>query len=91
MSNFKVKKSLSEKKNQGGTKPFGIDLDPNKDLKLVNDKDKGQQAYYKGQKMRYLDYYSEICSRGEKNKRGKGVDTIGMFGGVNFDKHGNII
>ena len=91
MSNFKIKKSLSEKKDVGGTKPLGVDLDPNKDLKLVDDKDKGQQAYYKGQKMRYLDYYNEICTRGESNKKGKGVNTIGLFGGVNFDKNGKII
>ncbi len=62
----KIKKSLSDRKNVGGTKPYGQDLDPNNDLKLVKDKDKGQQAYYKGRKMRYLDYYNEICVRGEK-------------------------
>jgi len=80
MSNFKIKKSLSEKKDVGGTKPLGVDLDPNKDLKLVDDKDKGQQAYYKGQKMRYLDYYNELATRGERNKK-KGINTIGNFAG----------
>ena len=80
MSNFKIKKSLSEKKDVGGTKPLGVDLDPHKDLKLVDDKDKGQQAYYKGQKMRYLDYYNEICTRGESNKKGKDI-SIGNFAG----------
>ena len=88
---IKIKKSLSEKKDVGGTKPLGVDLDPNKDLKLVEDKDKGQQAYYKGQKMRYLDYYNELATRGERNKKKGSIDTIGLFGGVNFDKNGKII
>ena len=86
----KIKKSLSDRKNIGGTKPFGQDLDPNKDLKLVKDKEKGQQAYYKGRKMKYLDYYNEICTRGEKNKLGKDL-SIGYFGGISFDKQGKII
>ena len=87
---LKIKKSLSERKNVGGTKPFGQELDPNKDLKLVKDKDKGQQAYYKGRKMKYLDYYNEICTRGEKNKLGKDF-SIGNYAGVSFDKDGKII
>ena len=81
MANIKkFGKSVSDKKDVGGTKPLGVNLDPNDDLKLCKDKDKGQQAYYKGQKMRYLDYYSEICERGEKNKKGK-LSNIGLFGG----------
>ena len=91
MANLKkIEKSLSDKTNVGGTKPFGVDLDPSNDLKLVEDKDKGQQAYYKGRKMRYLDYYNEICTRGEKNKNGK-LSSIGNFSGVSFDKSGKII
>ena len=91
MANIKkIKKSLSETKDVGGTKPFGENLDPNNELKLVEDQDKGQQAYYKGRKMRYLDYYNEICTRGEKNKLGKDF-SIGNYAGVSFDKDGKII
>ena len=91
MANIKkIKKSLSETKDVGGTKSFGENLDPNNELKLVEDQDKGQQAYYKGRKMRYLDYYNEICTRGEKNKLGKDF-SIGNYAGVSFDKDGKII
>ena len=56
MSNIKKEKNL---KNIGGHKPFGVDIDPNKDLCLAKDKEKGQQAYYKGSKMKYDDYVNE--------------------------------
>ena len=62
-------------------KEFKIDLDPSKDLCLTEDKDKGQQAYYKGNKMAYMDYISEVGSRVESNKKGKGITTIGSFAG----------
>jgi len=35
----------NNRKNIGGTKLFGMDLDPNKDLCLVEDDVKGQKAY----------------------------------------------
>tara|TARA_R100000734_G_C3309812_1_gene100521 strand:- start:1106 stop:1369 length:264 start_codon:yes stop_codon:yes gene_type:complete len=72
-------------------KKLGVQLDPDNKLKLVKDKDKGQQAYYKGKKIKYLDYMQEVTDRVHRNKVGKGVDNIGIFGGVSFDKNGNII
>ena len=83
----------SNKKDIGNlnNKTFGCQLDPDKKLKLVQNKDKGQQAYYKGKKMKYMDYVQEVSDRIERNKKGKGVDNIGIFGGVSFDKKGNVI
>ena len=72
-------------------KELGVQLDPDNKLKLVEDRDKGQQAYYKGKKMKYMDYIQEVGNRVERNKKGKGVDNIGIFGGISFDKAGNII
>ena len=90
MSDIHIKKD-KKLKNIGGHKPFGIDLDPKEDLCLVEDKERGQKAYYKGQPIKYMDYWDELCTRGEKNKKGKSVDNIGLFVGVKFDKNGNII
>ena len=33
----------------------------------------------------------EVTDRVIRNKKGKGAENIGMFGGVSFDKNGNII
>ena len=83
----KTKKDIGNLNN----KEFGVHLDPDKKLKLVKDKDKGQQAYYKGKKMKYMDYMQEVSDRIERNKKGKGVDNIGIFGGLSFYNEGNII
>ena len=72
-------------------KKLGVQLDPDNKLKLVEDREKGQQAYYKGKKIKYLDYMQEVTDRVYRNKAGKGVDKIGIFGGISFDKNGNII
>lgn len=87
-----IKKS-KPKKDIGNlnNKTFGCELDPTNKLSLVEDKDKGQQAYYKGQKIKYMDYIQEVGNRVERNKKGKGADNIGIFGGVSFDKNGKII
>ena len=84
---------MSNKKDIGNlnNKEFGCELYPDKKLKLVRDDNKGQQAYYKGKKIKYMDYMQEVTDRVIRNKKGKGADNIGMFGGVNFDKKGNII
>ena len=70
-----------------------MDLDPNKDLCLTEDKVKGQKAYYKGEPMKYLDYYEELANRERKLEQGRdaGGSSIGIFSGVRFDKNGNII
>jgi len=85
------KEKLNPKKNIGGHMPFGVDIDPNKDLHLSEDKDKGQQAYYKGSKMKYLDYYAEIGDRMSRVKHGKGITNVGTFSGISFDKNGEIL
>jgi|TARA_Y100000289_G_C3834389_1_gene105245 hypothetical protein len=84
---------MTDKKDIGNlnNKEFGCELDPDKKLKLVRDDEKGQQAYYKGKKIKYMDYMQEVTDRIVRNKKGKGADNIGMFGGVSFDKNGNII
>ena len=68
----------------------GVDLDPDNKLSLHNDKEKGQQAYYKGQKIKYMDYIQEVGDRVKRNKEGKGADNMGLFQGVKFDTKGNI-
>jgi len=83
---------MENKKDIGNlnNKDFGIQLDPSNNLKLVEDKDKGQQAFYKGKEMKYMDYMQEVSDRVIRNKNGKGADNLGMFAGVSFDKNGRI-
>ena len=84
---------MENKKDIGNlnNKDFGIELDPSNNLKLVEDENKGQQAYYKGKKIKYMDYMQEVSDRVIRNKNGKGADNLGMFAGVSFDKNGKII
>ena len=74
---------MNNKKDIGNlnNKEFGVELDPNKDLCLTEDIEKGQQAFYKGSKMNYLDYMQEIGSRIDSGKKGKGISNIGSFAG----------
>ena len=89
------KKLKKNAKNIGGTVlPTGIDLDPNNDLTLIKDNVKGQEAYYKGEQIPYLDYMGELAERETITNVGADVyrkSSIGMFSGVNFDKNGKII
>ena len=57
-----------------------MDLDQNKDLCLVEDKEKGQKAYYKDKPMKYLDYYEELANRETKLEQGK--DAGGLSSGI---------
>ena len=84
---------MENKKDIGNlnNKDFKCELDPTNKLKLVEDKDKGQKAYYNGKPMKYMDYMQEVTDRVQRNKQGKGADNIGIFSGVNFDENGNII
>ena len=83
----KPKKDIGNLNN----KDFGCELDPNNKLCLSEDKDKGQQAYYKGSKMKYMDYMQEVTDRIGRNKNGKGADNLGFFSGISFDDNGKII
>ena len=91
----KIKELKKNSKNIGGTVlPTGVDLDPHKDLTLIEDESKGQEAYYKGKQIPYLDYMGELAER-ETITNG-GIDTyrktsLGMFSGVSFDNNGKII
>jgi|TARA_R100000458_G_C8210859_1_gene198375 hypothetical protein len=88
-----IKKDETPKKDIGNLNNdvFKCELDPDNKLKLVEDKEKGQKAYYKGKPMKYMDYIAEVGDRVKRNKEGKGVDKIGLFGGVSFDENGKII
>jgi len=81
------------KPNDGGHKAFGVDIDPNKDLVHNTQEDGSCHAYYKGSKLKYDDYLSELESRYHKNSNGKDFTSraLGLFGGVTFDKNGKII
>ena len=91
----KPKKLKKWAKNIGGTKlPTGAELDPNKDFCLIESDTKGQEAYYKGKEVPYLDYMGELAEREVITNGGKDVYrnvSLGVFSGVNFDDDGNII
>ena len=86
-------KKTKDKKDIGNlnNKEFGCELDPDNKLCLAEDPDKGQQAYYKGSEMKYMDYIQEVGDRIERRKKGKGADNIGIFSGISFDENGKII
>ena len=83
----KPKKDIGNLNNE----EFGCKLDPDNNLCLTEDEDKGQKAYYKGSEMKYMDYMQEVSNRIERSKKGKGAENLGFFGGISFDKNGNII
>ena len=74
---------MANKKDIGNlnNKEFGVELNPKKDLCLVEDSKEGQKAYYKNKEMSYTDYVCEVGNRISKAKKGKGVGDIGIFGG----------
>jgi hypothetical protein len=85
----KIKKLPKGAKDIGGTKmPYTmgkheVELDPNNDLTLIEHPTKGQEAYYKGQKIPYLDYYEKLADREIKVHQGKSVGSksLGVFSG----------
>ena len=91
----RVKKLKKNSKNIGGTVlPTGVDLDPNNDLTLIKDDVKGQEAYYKGKQIPYLEYMGELAEREAQTNGGKDAyrkTSLGMFSGISFDKDGKII
>ena len=74
---------MKDKKDIGNlnNKEFGVELDPNKDLCLTEDAEKGQKAYYKGSEMKYLDYMAEVGDRIQKGRAGKGTTNSGSYAG----------
>ena len=91
----KIKKLKKNAKNIGGTVlPTGVDLDPNNDFTLIENDKKGQEAYYKGKQVPYLDYMGELAEREAVTNGGKDKyrnASLGLFSGVSFDKNGKII
>ena len=79
------KKLNPNAKNIGGTiLPTGIDLDPNNDFTLIKDEAKGQEAYYKGEQIPYLDYFGELAEREIITNGGKDAyrkTSLGSFSG----------
>ena len=60
----------------------------------VDVKDDGDcEVKYKGSPMGYNDYVDELEDRATRNQEGKSItrNSLGLFGGVNFDKNGKII
>ena len=85
----KPKKLKKGAKNIGGTKlPTGAELDPNKDFCLIEDEAKGQEAYYKGEKIKYLDYFGELAERETRVESGKVATSmsLGAFSGFGKGK-----
>ena len=70
---------------------FKCELDPQNKMKLVEDEEKGQKAFYKGKPMKYMDYIQEVSDRVKRNKEGRGIENGSKFTGVSFDKNGKII
>ena len=81
----KSKKLKNGAKNIGGTVlPSGVDLDPNNDFTLIEDSEKGQEAYYKDEQIPYLDYFGELAEREAITNDGKDAykkTSIGLFSG----------
>ena len=71
------------KPNDGGHTPFGVDMDPKKDLVHNTNEDGSYDAYYRGSKMRYGDYINELENRFHVKDQGKDYTarSIGLFGG----------
>tara|TARA_Y100001938_G_scaffold151183_1_gene247042 strand:+ start:13918 stop:14187 length:270 start_codon:yes stop_codon:yes gene_type:complete len=85
MAEINVKKD-KVKVNDGGHKPFGVDLDPDKNLTHITNPDGSTEAYYKDSKMDYNDYIDELQTRTERNAKGKDFTSraIGYFSGFDF-------
>tara|TARA_R100000808_G_C2057451_1_gene90337 strand:- start:199 stop:489 length:291 start_codon:yes stop_codon:yes gene_type:complete len=81
-------KNNKPKNNDGGHNAFGVDIDPKKDLVHNTHEDGSYTAYYKGSKMKFDDYVSELESRYDKNTKGKDFASrsIGLFGGFGKGK-----
>ena len=76
------------KPNDGGHTPFGVDIDPKKDLVHNTNPDGSTVAYFKSSKMKYDDYINELEQRFHTKKQGKdfGSRSLGLFGGFGKGK-----
>ena len=64
-------------------KPFGVDLDPNKDLTHTTQPDGDVKVTHKGEKIRYMDYIDIMEERATRKGEGKNPvkSSMGLFGG----------
>ena len=82
---------LAIKKNH--SKILGVDFDPHGDMQLDVKPDGDCEVKYKGSKIDYDTYVDEIEDRATRNQQGKSItrNSMGLFGGLSFDKNGKII
>lgn len=64
-------------------KPFGVDLDPNKELTHTPLPDGDVKTTYKGGEIDYMDYVDELEERATRKSEGKTATktSIGLFSG----------
>ena len=64
-------------------KPFGVDLDPNKDLTHTTLPDGDVKGTHKGEQIRYMDYIAVMEERATRKGEGKSPvkSEMGLFGG----------
>ena len=80
MSEIQVKKK-KPLINDGGHKPFGVDLDPDKKLCHVTEEDGSQSTYHNGDKISYDDYVNNLEETMHRRSQGKSTSSIRTFGG----------
>ena len=64
-------------------KPFGVDLDPNKDLTHTTQPDGDVKVTHKGENIKYMDYIDIMEERATRKGEGKSPvkSEMGLFGG----------
>ena len=67
-------------------KPFGVDLDPNKDLTHTTQPDGDVKVTHKGEKIRYMDYIDIMEERATRKGEGKSLVKSDMKLFVGFVK-----
>ena len=82
---------MAIKKNH--SKILGVDFDPKGDMEVDVKPDGDCEVKYKGDNIDYDTYVDELEERATRNQQGKSItnNSIGLFGGLNFDKNGKII
>ena len=69
--------------NNDRHKPFGVDLDPNKDLTNTAQPDGDVKVTHKGEKIKYMYYIDIMEERATRKGEGKSPvkSEMGLFGG----------
>ena len=69
--------------NSDPHKPFGVDLDPNKDLTHTTQPEGDVKVTHKGDKIKYMDYIDIMEERATRKGEGKSPvkSEMGLFGG----------